>query len=100
MSAVLPGEDSRSVYSIGVFLSISVSVQVAQGLTVRELDLGRVVDWRADKLKHRLPHVCREEIQRTQFDYLAEGTPGGTSAAACPLISSSGSLPCHSLSVL
>lgn len=52
-----------SVYSIGVFLSISVSVQVAQGLTVRKLDLGRVVYWRADKLKHRFPHVCRDEIQ-------------------------------------
>lgn len=54
-----------SVYSIGVFLSISVSVQVAQGLTVRKLDLGGVVDWRADKLKHRFPHVCRHKIQET-----------------------------------
>lgn len=71
----------RSVYSVGVFLSISVSVQVAQGLTVRELDLGRVVDWRADELKHRFPHVCRDEIQHTRFHYSPAGTTGGTSAA-------------------
>lgn len=63
MCVVLSEEDSLSVYSVSVFLSVSVSVQVAQGLSVREFDLGRVVYRGADKLKHRLPHVCRDKIQ-------------------------------------
>lgn len=90
----------RSVYSVGVFLSISVSVQVAQGLTVRELDLGGVVDWRADELKHRFLHVCGDEIQHTRFHYSPAGTTGGTSAAYFAFVCSWCSLLCYLLSVL
>ena len=50
-----------------MLLPISVSVQVAQGLSMRVFDLWRVVHWRPDKLKHWLPHVCREKRRRTGF---------------------------------
>lgn len=90
----------RSVYSVGVFLSISVSVQVAHGLTVRELDLGRVVHWRADELKHWFPHICRGEIQHMRCYYSPAGTTGGTSAAYFAFVCSRCSLLCCLLRVL